>query len=145
MSQVGVFILSLVLSLLSTPAKTIERSFLQSNPRLLYELFAPGSRLNFSFPEPISFADQISSPQAYFLFQEIFSIYTTFEFYLDADSPSFTDEGDVILKARWSFRNNTNSNQYVFEVFIYLTMKAPRFRRPGQSLWTLTEIRAEIL
>jgi hypothetical protein len=144
-SQVGVFILSLILSLLSTPAKNIEKSFLQNNSRLLYEIFTPDSRMNISLPDPISFADQLSSQQTYFLFQELFSVYTTFEFYLESESPHFTEGGGVILKARWSFRNKKNANQYVFEVFIYLAMKDPLRRRPGQTFWTISEIRAEKL
>jgi hypothetical protein len=144
-SQVSVFILSLILSLLSTPGKNIEKAFLQNNSRLLYELLAPDSRMNLSLPEPISFADQLSSQQAYFLFQGLFSVYTTFEFYLESEAPNFTEGGGVILKARWSFRNNKNANQYVFEVYFYLIMKDPRFRRPGQSFWTIAEIRTEKL
>lgn len=149
MAQFGIFVLSLILSLLAVPTKTIEKSFLQNDPRVFYELLPSDSRINISLPDPISFSDQISSQQAFFLFQQIFSAYTTFEFYTEGDTPYFVEEGGVILKARWSFKNNKTSDQYVLQLFFYLarandrTQRAePAKLRTRQAGWIIAEIKA---
>jgi len=139
--QVGLFLLTLVLSLSSSFTENIERSFLQNNPRLLFSLLA-AEPVQVSLPAPISFSDEISSEQAYFFFQKIFRTYTTFEFFPEQGVIRSFEGGSFIFKARWSFLNR-NRNQYVFLIFFYVRA------RPGASgpkpLWEISEIRAEQL
>ncbi len=149
MAQFGVFLLSLALSLLSAPAKTIERSFLQNDPRILTRLLPTDAHIVVSLPEPISFSDQISAQQASFLFEQVFSAYTTFEFYPEGEFPFFITEEGAILKARWSFRNNRTSDQHVLELFFYLAREDREHQAdesPGPQnraiKWTIAEIKA---
>jgi hypothetical protein len=148
-AQFGIFLLSLILPFLAIPTRTIEKSFLQNNPRIFYELLPADSRISISLPDPISFSDQVSAQQAFFLFQQIFSAYTTFEFYPEAESPYFIEEGGVILKARWSFKNNRTSDQHVLELFFYLARADLRPTgmeqtplRIRKTRWIIAEIRA---
>ena len=134
------FCLVLALFNLSLPDTTlnIEKAFLQNDPRILYRLFPPDSHLNVSFPEPISFSDQITNQQAYFLFRKIFSTYTTFEFY--SQTQIFVAGPQArIFKARWSFMDKTD-NQHVLQIFFFLSAAG----LPGSPEdWRITEIRAE--
>jgi hypothetical protein len=108
---------------------------------MLYALFPPESHINISLPEPISFSDQVSNQQAYFLFQKIFSFYMTFEFYSENQPTSIEGEG-VIIKTRWSFRDKKNRNQYVFNILFYL-IKRPSQKEGGtDDTWKIIEIKA---
>jgi len=150
----SLLILSLLSSFLSTTAKNIENAFLENNPKKLYVLFSPTRHLNVSFPQPISFSDQLSNQQAYFLFQKIFSTYTTFEFYSESKLPQYPEKESYIIKARWSFRNKKDNNQFVFHIFFYLINEIHERSRASpvssekkihssQDIWRITEIRAE--
>jgi len=150
----SILIFAILSSFLSTTTKSIEKSFLQNNPKMLYPLFSATSHLSISFPEPISFSDQLSNQQAYFLFQKIFSTYTTFEFYSESRLPLHLEKEIFIFKARWSFRNKKNNNQYVLYIFFYLmneslqkSRDAPNYPRKKpesiKEIWKISEIRAE--
>jgi hypothetical protein len=140
----AVYPLLLILSLISQTTRAIERSFFEDRPALLYALFADQGHVNLSLPEPISFSDQVSSEQAIFVFRRLYRTYATFEFYADSEFPILARDNGFIFKARWSFRNRANNNQYVFQVFFYLS-KAQGAAGDGRSLWKVTDIRAERL
>jgi hypothetical protein len=108
---------------------------------MLHSLFPPQSHINISLPEPISFSDQVSNQQAYFLFQKIFSSYTTFEFYSE-NQPTSIEEKSAIIKTRWSFRDKKNRNQYVFNIFFYLIKLPSKAKGKTGEAWKITEIRA---
>lgn len=148
----SIIVFAILSSFLSNTTKSIENSFLQNNPKMLYSLFSSKSHLNISFPEPISFSDQLSSQQAYFLFRKIFSTYATFEFYSESNLPMFIERESYIFKARWSFMNKKNNDLFVFHIFFY--MKKAEFQKSRASpnlsetnlvkeIWKITEIRAE--
>jgi len=147
-------LLTILFSLISTTTQDIEKSFLQNDAKMLYEQFSAKSFINISLPEPISFSDQLSNQQAYFLFKRIFSNYLTFEFYSESELPFADGQGNYIFKARWSFKNKKNNNQHVFHIFFYLTEKKPPEMRHSQEeplikiesvkgKWKITEIKAE--
>ncbi|MCK4496208.1 MAG: hypothetical protein KAU91_07645 [Candidatus Aminicenantes bacterium] len=141
MSNIIVSIFTMLSFLLSSTTLNIERSFLQNNPKMLYNLFSSKNYIDISLPEPISFSDQLSNQQAYFLFKRIFSSYSTFEFY--AERPSFPPEKEIfILKARWSFRDKKNKNQFLFHIFFYLKEEKVKKNRKTQISWRITEIKA---
>lgn len=124
------------------PIPSIEMSFLQNSPKMLYTQFASKGHINISFPEPISFSDQISNQQAFFLFHEIFSSYTTLEFFSERHF-LFPEGTSSILKARWSFKDNKNNNQYVFHIFFFLIANDSSKTELGQSSLKISEIKAE--
>lgn len=147
-------LLTILSPLLSTTTQDIEKSFLQNNPKMLYKLFSSKSSINISLPEPISFSDQLSNQQAYFLFRKIFSSYLTFEFYSESELPLLPEKEHFIFKARWSFRNKKNNNQYVFHIFFYLTNEKIQETRASSQFpleknknfrndWKIIEIKAE--
>lgn len=152
MLQVGASLLSVFLSLISVSTQDLERSFLQNNPRLLHAQFSDRARLNISLPEPISFSDQLSSQQAFFFFQNVFSRYATLEFFPEPGFYQAPGHNHFILKARWSFRDNSSNDQFVFQVFFLLQREATpaggpgrlsRTGRPGTpAAWKITEIKA---
>jgi len=120
---------------------------------MLYSLFSSKNHINISLPEPISFSDQVSNQQAYFLFQNIFSSFSTFEFYSESDIPPYIENDRFIFQARWSFRNKKNNNQYVYHIFFYLMNKGFSKTRASpnvsseknnhlENTWKITEIRA---
>lgn len=137
MVQAAISILAAFSVFVTTTTQNIEKSFLQNNPRMLYSQFSSQKPINISFPQPISFSDQISNQQAYFFFKTIFSTYSTFEFYSERKI-TFSGKKDYILKARWSFKNRKNNNQYVFHLFFYLSQNS----NAPDNLWKITEIRA---
>jgi hypothetical protein len=143
MSQLTI-ILTLIFSLLTpqsnTVFKKIERAFLQNNASQLYLLFPSGSHINLSFPEPISFSDQLTDQQAYFLFQKIFSNYPTFEFYSLSEERELQN-GNTIFKSRWSFKDKNNNNQYVYHVF-FLLIKSEKTSKNKPGQWKIIEIKA---
>jgi hypothetical protein len=147
-------LLPLLFSLLSTTTQDIEKAFLQNNPKILYPHLSSSSSVNISLPEPISFSDQLSSQQAYFLFKKIFSSYTTFEFFSESEIPSSSDEISFIFKARWSFRDNKNDDQHVLHIFFFLVNEKELLDRAlfspenqkkeePKNVWKIIEIRAE--
>ena len=138
------FLVSLLLltSLQISPfTSDIEKSFLQNNEKMLFALFPEKGYINISFPDPISFSDQISSQQAYYLFKNIFSSFSTFEFYSELPFKA-ANEKSFILKTRWSFRNRKNRHQYVFQVFFYITKLEDPSNEPGKQQWQIAEIKA---
>ena len=145
-------ILILLSTVLPPPTEAIEMSFLQNNPKMLYEIFSSQNSITISLPEPISFSDQLSHQQAYFLFRKIFSSYLTFEFYSENEPLSNVEESYYIFKARWSFKNKKNNNQYVFHIFLYLIKEPgllsrnPLSNRTHDHIhdnWKIIEIKAE--
>lgn len=137
--------LTTVLALLANPTTTvpnkIQRAFLQNNPRMLHSLFPSGYHVNLSFPEPISFSDQLTDQQAYFLFKKIFSDYLTFEFYSLSEAGELQNRNQI-YKTRWSFKDKNNNNQYVFHVFFLLRkMKYPA--KNNLEKWKIIEVKAE--
>lgn len=149
MIPAGLLSLLVISSLLSQTTKNIERAFFQDDPTLLYDLLPTRDHINVSLPEPISFSDQLSAEQTYFFFRHIYSVFSTFEFYPESELPVFTEKKHFIFRARWSFRNKKNDNQYVFQVFFYLTIshessgsKISERNEPG-AIWKITEIKAE--
>ena len=141
MGNLAILLLSLFPILLPSTTQNIERAFLQNDARNLRSLFPAQSFINISLPEPISFSDQVSNQQAYFLFQKIFSSYTTFEFYSE-NRPTSIEGNSAIIRTRWSFRDKKNRNQYVFQVFFYLTKHPSNMKGETSDTWKITEIRA---
>jgi hypothetical protein len=142
-SQLSLCILSVFLSLVSSVAKNTEKSFLQNNPRLLLALFSSETPINISLPEPISFSDEVSGQQAYFLFKQIFQTYTTFEFFPEMSAPPSLEKGRFIFKASWSFYNK-NLNQVRFRVYFHVRAE-PGLSSKTDDLWKIAEIKAERL
>jgi hypothetical protein len=140
-SQVGALLLSLFLSLPSSVTADIEKAFLQNDARWLLARLPAGRPVSVALPDPISFSDQISREQTFFLFKKIFRTYSTFEFFPETNlflSPS----GDrAVFKARWSFLDK-NEKQFVFETYFYV-----RSRADGRNglVWEITEIKADRL
>lgn len=142
MANVVVHLLT-VLSLVFTSAvQDIERSFLQNNPKILYALFSSQNSIRISFPQPISFSDQVSSQQAYFLIHRLLRFYSTFEFFSDPE-PSWSPDMAFIAKARWSFKDRKN-NKFVYALFFYFAHEPNETRKGTIHQWKLTEIKAEI-
>ena len=127
---------------LSTTTQNIEKAFLQNNSKLLFELLSAQNPINISLPEPIYFSDQLSNQQAYFVFKDIFSSYSTFEFYSER-KPLISDKKNYIFQARWSFRDKKNNDQYLFYVFFYLIEETSKKNKPSKSGWRITEIKAK--
>jgi hypothetical protein len=143
--SVGVLPLLLSLSMVTQTTRTIERAFFQDDAKILVSLLTVRNHVNISLPEPISFSDQLSREQAYFLFRRISSEFATFEFYADPSLPLLLKGDSFIFKARWSFRNKKNNNQYVFQIFFYLIKEnSPGHAGPPGS-WKIMEIKAENL
>ncbi|MFO7980012.1 MAG: hypothetical protein R6V00_04150 [Candidatus Aminicenantes bacterium] len=140
-----IILLTTIFALLTTPptpvSNNIQRAFLQNNPHSLYSLFPNGYHVNFSFPEPISFSDQLTDQQAYFLFQKIFSDYLTFEFYSLSEARELQNR-NYIYKARWSFKDKNNNNQYVFHLF-FLLIESEKGTKNKPGKWNIIEIKAE--
>jgi len=127
---------------LPTATQNIEKAFLQNNSLLLFELFSAQNPINISLPEPIYFSDQLTNQQALFLFQNIFSSFSTFEFYAERNSPS-SNRNDYIYQARWSFRDKKNNDQYLFYIFFFLIKEPSGENRPLDTGWKITEIKAK--
>jgi hypothetical protein len=127
---------------LPTTTQNIEKAFLQNNSKLLFELFSVQTPINISLPEPIYFSDQLSNQQAYFIFKNIFSSYSTFEFYSER-KPQSSEKDNHIYQARWSFRDKDNNDQYLFYVFFYLIKETSTDRKSTKTEWRITEIKAK--
>jgi len=136
--------LVLILSLLSQTTRAIERSFFEDRPALLYSLITESGHLNLSLPDPISFSDQVSPEQAFFIFRRLHRSYATFEFYADSEAPILASHDGFIFKARWSFRDKASGDQFVFQAFFHLAA-VRRPPGPGGFVWRITDVRAERL
>ncbi|MCJ7581007.1 MAG: hypothetical protein MUP98_10795 [Candidatus Aminicenantes bacterium] len=137
-------IISLVttLSLLfSTTSQNIEQAFLQNSPKMLHSLFSTQNNVNISLPQPISFSDQLSNQQAYFLFRRILNSYSTSEFFSN-QQPASTSDNSFIIKARWSFKDK-KSKMYKFLIFFYFINETKETKNGIQKDWKISEIRAE--
>lgn len=145
MASIGILPFLLTLSLISQTTRTIEKAFFQDDPQLLFALLSTQGHINISLPEPISFSDQMSPEQAYFFFRQIYATYSTFEFYGDSELPVLAKGGSFIFKARWSFKNKRNNNQYVLQAFFRLIREQPPRRGSPLLPWRITEIKAETL
>ena len=145
MANIGILPLLLTLTLISQTTRTIEKAFFQDDPQLLYSLFPAHDHINISFPEPISFSDQMSPEQAYLFFCQIYATYSTFEFYGDSELPVLAKGGSFIFKARWSFKNKRTNTQYVLQAFFRLIREQPPQRGSPLISWKITEIKAETL
>lgn len=140
MLQLGFGLVSLFLSLTAALPDQIERAFLRNDPYLLYSLLPRGEAIGISLPAPISFSDELSGEQAFFLFQKIFRTHTTFEFYPETGFLRSARRGRYIFKARWSFLDKTG-NQSVLQIFFLIR---PRSGVPKPSdFWEIAEIKAE--
>ena len=140
MFQLGFGLVSLLLSLTAAVPDQIERAFLRNDPQLLYSLLPRGEAIAISFPAPISFSDELSGEQAFFLFQKIFRTYTTFEFYTETSLLRPARQGRYIFKARWSFLDKAGS-QSVLQIFFLIR---PRGGTPRSAdYWEIAEIKAE--
>ncbi len=123
----------------SSTARTIERAFLQNNPRALLEFLPTEGRINLSFPEPISFSDQLSDQQTFLLLKNLFTTYTTQEFFSELREEPH-GEKSYFFKARWSFQDK-NKNLYALDLFFQLGLVTDE---AGASPdWKITDIRAE--
>ena len=125
----------------SSATRTIERAFLQNNAKILIPLLPEEGRVNFSFPEPISFSDQLSKHQTYLFLEKIFTNYITLEFYTEWDA-SLESEDRYIFKARWSFQDKKN-NQFPVNIFFQLVLLQEASQK--ERVWKILEIRAEII
>lgn len=139
MVNVLVFLLTITSVNLTTATQSIERAFLQDSPQRIYPLLPKTGYIHISLPEPISFSDQISNQQTYYLFKNIFSSYDTFEFFPDGPV-STPEDNNYIFKARWSFQDK-NNYKYVFYIFFMLIKTdSPT---DDTSEWKILEIKAE--
>ena len=127
---------------LPTTTQNIEKAFLQNNSKLLLELLSVQNPINISLPEPIYFSDQLSNQQAYFVFKNIFSSYSTFEFYSER-KPQDSVNTKHIYQARWSFRDKSNNDQYLFYIFFYLIEETSTDKKKTGTDWRITEIKAK--
>ncbi len=141
MTQVGALLLSFFLSFPSSFTADIEKAFLKNDARVLLTLLPAGQPVSVALPEPISFSDQITREQAYFLFRDLFRSYTTFEFFPEPNVFAAADGGRVIFKARWSFLDAAEK-QFVFEAYFYVRSRTDARRG---VVWEITEIKAERL
>jgi hypothetical protein len=124
----------------TTATQEIEKAFLQNNPKLLSNLFSTQHPINVSLPDPIFFSDQITHHQAYFVFKNIFAFYSTFEFYSE-QQPFIPEKTGYIFKARWSFRDKKNDDQYPFYIFFFLIKETSS--DGAETTWRISEIKAK--
>jgi len=142
------FSLTLFLSLPLPIASRVEAAFLQNSPAILRELLPTQGTIPVSFPEPLSFADQLSPDQAFLVFGRIFSVFKTTEFITDPQLSALPGLPGGILKARWSFRNERTGNQYPFRVYFFIVpLRLPHSAgaRGPRIAFKIVEIRAERL
>jgi hypothetical protein len=140
--QLGFGLVALFLSLTAAVPDQIERAFLRNDPRLLHALLPREEAIGISLPAPISFSDELSGEQAFFLFQKIFRTYATFEFFPETILLRPVRQGRYIFKARWSFLDKAG-NQSVLRIFFLIRIRAGG-TRPA-DFWEIAEIKAERL
>lgn len=148
MLQVAASLFSVVLSLVSLPAQNIEKSFVRNDVRLLHSQLSHETRINIYLPEPLSFSDQVSDEQAFFLFERIFRRCLTLEFIPEPRIFQSQPGGPIILKARWFLTDTSNNSRFALRVYFMLQPERPaEAARPGSrrlpSRWRITEIKAE--
>ncbi len=136
------FLLISIIQVSSVSTQDIEKAFLQNDAKTLYQLIPENYFINISLPEPISFSDQVSNQQAYFLFKKIFSSYLTFEFYSMDRFSVFSEKKSFIFKGRWSFQDRKNNNKYVFHIFFYMK-SFERKNENKEDYLKIVEIKAE--
>ena len=139
MGNVLISLLLLVTLNPSSAARSIERAFLQNNARALLEVLPSDGRINLSFPEPISFSDQLSNQQTVLLLEKLFSTYITQEFFSELREEPH-EEKSYFFKARWSFQDK-NRNLYALDLFFQLALVADEAE--ASPVWKITDIRAE--
>lgn len=138
--------LALSFALLLPPpvTRSVERAFLQNSPEVLRGALSPSGGIPVSLPDPVSFADQLSSDQVYLLFKQIFRVFKTMEFYVNPVIFSLPGKPGGILRARWSIRNERTGMQYPFRVFFFVLPEAVSGSKATVAL-RVVEIRAEKL
>lgn len=141
MANLIVSLLAALSLLFSTNSRSIEQAFLQNNPKMLYSLLSTQSNINISLPPPLSFSDQLSNQQTYFLFKQIFNSYATSGFFSNLQ-PSSTSDDSFIINARWSFKDN-NGKMDKFLVFFYFIYESMETKNGIRKEWKIYEIRAE--
>ena len=147
MWHLSVGLLASLMTLLTPTVGGIGKAFLDNDAAGLSAYFSRAA-LNVSLPDPISFSDEVSADQAYFLFERIFFKFESFEFGPEARLTSLPGRPGCILKARWSFRNIKDDSPSLFLMFFYLVSE-PRAagppRAPNAGTWRIVEIKAERL
>jgi hypothetical protein len=123
----------------SAATLSIERAFLQTDAGYLRQIMPRNGLISLTLAEPLSFSDQLSDQQTYFLLKEIFHAYTTLEFYPERESPP-DQERTRIFNARWSFQDK-KYNKYHLNLFFLLTETGSI--SGDSSGWKVMEIRAE--
>jgi hypothetical protein len=145
--HLSVGLLSSLLTLLAPTVDGIGQACLDNDAGDLARYFSR-TEINVSLPDPISFSDEVSPEQAYFLFHGIFSKFKSFEFSPDPRLSSLAGRPGCILKVRWSFRNVKDDSPSLFLMMFYLVPE-PREARPPSSpvgsAWKIMEIKAERL
>jgi hypothetical protein len=142
----NILALSVLLALPSQTSVAIERAFLENSADTLRSVLTTSGDIPLSLPDPLSFGDQVSPDQAYFLFKQIFAVFKTSEFFTDTRLSALPGRAGGILNARWSFRNQRTGNSYPFRVFFYLVPETPAASGvPGTGRLRVVEIRAEKL
>jgi hypothetical protein len=76
------------------------------------------------------------------VFKNVFSSYSTFEFYSERQ-PQSSENTNHIFQARWSFRDKKNNDQYLFYIFFYLIKETSREKTSSKTRWRITEIKAK--
>lgn len=148
MIRLSILVLSGLLAVPSPAVRGIERAFFLNSADLLAAFLPPGRSVVISLPEPIGFSDQVSGEQACLLFDRIFGLYETFEFY--REDPVFASARPRlgILEASWSFRHDRTGRPDRFALYIALVpLEEESHARGGFAprAWRIAEIRAERL
>ncbi len=146
--QVSASLFSIVLSLVSITSQDVEKAFLQNDARRLQAQISSDVRLTVYLPDPLSFSDQVSRDQAFFIFQRIFRRYVTLEFLLQPGFYQAMPRGPLVITARWSFSDSMNNDRFVLRVFFLLDQEKSRpVARSGGvragPAWKIIEIKAE--
>ncbi len=74
------------------------------------------------------------------MFKKIFALYSTFEFYSEQQALT-PEKTSYIFKARWSFRDKKNNDQYPFYIFFFLIKEASGDEE--ETAWRISEIKAK--
>ncbi|MBM3297402.1 MAG: hypothetical protein FJY83_07355 [Candidatus Aminicenantes bacterium] len=143
MAQIATAAVSILLSFLTTAAVDLESSFLQSRPDLLLGHLSARSRLSLSLPEPVGFSGQLTARQSFFYFQDVFGRFLTQEFYPESGLPRGVEDGPLIFKARWAFRDRRTGEQHALRLFFLFRIESPPPRTGRANPWKITEIKAE--
>ncbi len=148
MFRLPIIVLTSFLSLPSPAVKTIERAWLVNGAGLLRTLLPPQSSVIVSLPDPIGVSDQLTGEQAALLFDRVFTLYRTSEFYPDERVFGAAGREGVIVKASWSFRGAGGPPQRFLMYFALVPeriLSDPDDPGIGEIVWRIAEIRAERL